>query len=245
MYLKSQCARNHGNQVQSQPHGSEPLSPQNKKRKEKRKNQRSHKKRKREKPCIPVKRQEKAQESHVHPRKPLSPNQTEPKTKNQKTKNLRTKEPKHPKHPRPDQQPSPDALCTDPTKTKPPTPIYEKSTNLPLLTPGPKSPCQSLLGIGRASTIGVAQRLETGLAIAAPRSTQPRTPMSTLAGGNPSETSDPSPPLTTGRAVAGLMSSARNLIGGARACPPLGNIHTEVMAASGTEKGMTLWGSGL
>ena len=28
MYLKSQYEFNHGNQVQSQPHGSEPLSPQ-------------------------------------------------------------------------------------------------------------------------------------------------------------------------------------------------------------------------
>ena len=196
MYLKSQCALNHGNQVQSQPHGSEPLSPQNKKRKEKRKNQRSHKKRKREKPCIPEKRQEKAQESHVHPRKPLSPNPTEQKTNKPKNQEPRTAESKNQSIPVPTIN-HPLTPCA-PTLTKPPTPIYEKSANLPLLTPDPKSPCQSLLGIGRASTIGVAQRLETVLATAAPRSTQPRTPMSTLAGGNPSETSEPSPPLTTG-----------------------------------------------
>ena len=42
MYLKSQCALNHGNRVQSQPPGSEPLSPQDEKRKEK--IQKSHEK---------------------------------------------------------------------------------------------------------------------------------------------------------------------------------------------------------
>ena len=196
MYLKSQCAHNHGNQVQSQPHGSEPLSPQDKKKREE-KRPKVPQKRKREKPCIPEKGKKKPKSPTYTPGNPSALIQQNKKPTNQKTKNLRIKEPKHP---RPDHQPSPDALCTDPnkTKTKPSTPIYEKSTNLPLLTPGPKSPCQSLLGIGRASTIGVAQRLETGLATAAPRSMQPRTPMSTLAGGNPSETSEPSPPLTTG-----------------------------------------------
>ena len=113
--------------------------------------------------------------------KPLSPDQTEQKTKNQKKQEPLNQRTKEPKHPLPDHQPSPDALCTDPNKT--PTPIYEKSKNLPLLTPGPKSPCQSLLRIGRASTIGVAQRLETGLATASPRSTQPRTPCPRWLGG--------------------------------------------------------------
>ena len=53
MYLKSQCALNHGNQVQSQPHGSEPLSPQNEKRKEK----------------IQKSREEEEKRGTLHPRK--------------------------------------------------------------------------------------------------------------------------------------------------------------------------------
>ena len=148
MYLKSQCARNHGNQVQSQPHGSEPLSPQNKK--EKRKNQRTHKKEEKREALHPRKeREEKAQESHVHPRKPLSPNPTEQKTKNQqtnkpKTKNRRIKEPKHP---RPDHQPSPDALCTDPYKN--PQPLAMKNQRIShyslLIRSPPVSPCSELV----------------------------------------------------------------------------------------------------
>ena len=89
MYLKSQCALNHGNRVQSQPHGSEPLSPQNEKRKEK--IQKPHEKRKRGKERNPASQKEITQESHVHPRKPLSPNQTEQKT--QKTKRPKDQEP--------------------------------------------------------------------------------------------------------------------------------------------------------
>ena len=124
MYLKSQCALNHGNQVQSQPHGSEPLSPQNEKRKKERKSKSPVKKRKREKPCIPERN---------NPRVPRTPPETPQPESNrikteQKTKKPRSSEPKNQKHPRPDHQPSPDALCTDHNKN-PPTPIYEKSKN--------------------------------------------------------------------------------------------------------------------
>ena len=70
MYLKSQCALNHGNRVQSQPHGSEPLSPQNEKRKEK--IQKSHEKEEKKETLHP-REKEITQESHVHPMKPLSP----------------------------------------------------------------------------------------------------------------------------------------------------------------------------
>ena len=88
MYLKSQCARNHGNRVQSQPHGSDPLSPQNKK--EKRKNQRTHKKgeKRREKPCIPEKKEKKKPKSPTYtPGNPSALIQQNKKPTNQKTKN--------------------------------------------------------------------------------------------------------------------------------------------------------------
>ena len=135
------------NRVQSQPHGSEPLSPPNEKRK-------------RENPKVPRKKEKR---ETLHPRKkepkrptytpgkPPSPNQTEQKNpKNHKTKNLRTKEPKHPKHPRPDQQPSPDTLCTDPNKTKQnPQPLSTKNQRIShyslLVRRPPVSPCSELV----------------------------------------------------------------------------------------------------
>ena len=145
MYLKSQCARNHGNQVQSQPHGSEPLSPQNKK--EKRKNQRTHKKgeKRREKPCIPEKKEKKKPKSPTYtPGNPSALIQQNKKPTNQKTKNLRIKEPKHP---RPDHQPSPDALCTDPYKN--PQPLSTKNQRIShyslLIRSPPVSPCSELV----------------------------------------------------------------------------------------------------
>ena len=145
MYLKSQCALNHGNQVQSQPHGSEPLSPQNKK--EKRKNQRTHKKgeKRREKPCIPEKKEKKKPKSPTYtPGNPSALIQQNKKPTNQKTKNLRIKEPKHP---RPDHQPSPDALCTDPDKN--PQPLSTKNQRIShyslLIRSPPVSPCSELV----------------------------------------------------------------------------------------------------
>ena len=45
MYLKSQYELNEGNKIKSQPHGSEPLSPQTKKEKKSTKSEK--------KPCIP------------------------------------------------------------------------------------------------------------------------------------------------------------------------------------------------
>ena len=64
MYLKSQYELNHGNQIQSQPHGSEPLSPQN---------TWENKTTKREKkPCIP----DKTRDPNAHPKKPRNPTKT-------------------------------------------------------------------------------------------------------------------------------------------------------------------------
>ena len=125
------------------------------------------------KPCIP----ERTQNSHPHRKKPCSPT---------KTSESKRHSPNHlpPHH----------ALCTKPTIS----PEALTTKNLPLLTPGPKSPHQSLLKIGRTSTIWVARRPKTGLATASPWSTPPRTPMSTQAGENQPETSEQSPPPTTG-----------------------------------------------
>ena len=86
MYLKSQCALNHGNQVQSQPHGSEPLSPQNEKRKEKK--QRSHKRGKERNPA--------SQERRKRKKKSKSPTYTpgDPSALIQQNKNQQTEKPR-------------------------------------------------------------------------------------------------------------------------------------------------------
>ena len=103
----------------------------------------------------------------------------------------------------------------------------------------------SLRGIGRAWTIWGAQRPKTVLATAAPLSTRPKTPMSMQAGGNQPETSEQSPPPATGQAAAGLVSNADTPRENALGCPLLGSTHTLARAASGNERGMSLWESGL
>ena len=67
MYLKSQTELNHENPIQSQPHGSEPLSPQNKREK-------SRKKQKKGEENLASRR--KTPKSHADPKKPHSPTTT-------------------------------------------------------------------------------------------------------------------------------------------------------------------------
>ena len=127
MYLKSQCARNHGNQVQSQPHGSEPLSPQNKK--EKRKNQRTHKKgeKRREKPCIPEKKEKKKPKSPTYT--PGNPSALIQQNKTQQTRKPRTSESKNQSIPVPTIN-HPLTPCA-PTLTKPPNLYLRKISESP------------------------------------------------------------------------------------------------------------------
>ena len=129
MYLKSQCARNHGNQVQSQPHGSEPLSPQNKK--EKRKNQRTHKKEEKREALHPRKEREKKEK-----KKPKSPTYTPrnpsaliQQNKNQQTRKPRTSESKNQSIPVPTIN-HPLTPCA-PTLTKPPNLYLRKISESP------------------------------------------------------------------------------------------------------------------
>ena len=66
MYLKSQTELNHENPIQSQPHGSEPLSPQDKREK-------SRKNRKEEKKTLhPIGKKKKKQNPMPIPRNPTA-----------------------------------------------------------------------------------------------------------------------------------------------------------------------------
>ena len=69
MYLKSQYELNQGNEIKSQPHGSEPLSPHTKKEKK------STKREKKSPASLKLKQQ--SRESHAHPKKPLKPTRTQ------------------------------------------------------------------------------------------------------------------------------------------------------------------------
>ena len=143
MYLKSQCEFNHRNQVQSQPHGSKPLSPQDEKRKEK-KPKVPRKRGKKRNPASQKKGKKKPKSPTYTPGNPSALIQQNKKPTDQKTKNLRIKEPKHP---RPDHQPSPDALYTDPDKN--PQPLSTKNQRIShyslLIRSPPVSPCSELV----------------------------------------------------------------------------------------------------
>ena len=71
MYLKSQYELNQGKKIKSQPHGSEPLSPQtNKEKKKIPQNERKN-------PASLKKKNKKNRESHAHRKKPLKPTRTQ------------------------------------------------------------------------------------------------------------------------------------------------------------------------
>ena len=129
------------------------------------------------KPCI----LERTQKSHAHPKKPLSPTKTS-------ESNVDS----------PDQLPPHHALGVHQRYQDPRAPNYEER-RIPLLTPGPKSPHQSLLGIGRASTIGVAPATKNRPSHNLPSVEATKNhPSPRWMGGSQPETSELSPPLTNG-----------------------------------------------
>ena len=197
MYLKSQCGVTHGNQVQIQPLGSEPLSPQN----EKEKKFKIRTKREEEEKKNKLEKLEKALQPRKNQNTQNTPKPNIPKNATHTPRNLsvgpqlpnqKATVPTSHHPPRPVYQPN-----QNPNQ-KPPAPDYKEVKNRPQLTPDPKSPHRSLLRIGCASTIGGAQLQGTGLATISPQSMQPRTPMSTPAREKQSETSEQSPLRATG-----------------------------------------------